>query len=202
MLGPRRRSRRVAFGAAPRYRDEQARESDRTIWPTIIGYAETVRLLAAWCEFHQDFRRFRTDRIVAAEFLDERHGLRPSELRTSGDVHSTTGARFGWRSRTQARSPGDGAECEGTAKLLDGRSIGFVRRNGDEHCRSKSGRFFSRRRPSLSIAPVRESGGVSPYFPEEARRENRPAGSVRPERQVTTFRRPIASDAKEHFLLR
>jgi len=29
------------------YRDEQSRESERTIWPTIIGYAETVRLLAA-----------------------------------------------------------------------------------------------------------------------------------------------------------
>ena len=30
-----------------RYRDEQSRETQRTIWPTIIGYAETVRLLAA-----------------------------------------------------------------------------------------------------------------------------------------------------------
>ena len=46
----------------------------------IIGYAETVRLLAAWCELRQDFRHFRTDRIVAAEFLDERHGARPGDL--------------------------------------------------------------------------------------------------------------------------
>ena len=30
-----------------RYHDEQRQESERTIWPTIIGYAETVRLLAA-----------------------------------------------------------------------------------------------------------------------------------------------------------
>ena len=29
-----------------RYRDEQSRQTERTIWPTIIGYAETVRLLA------------------------------------------------------------------------------------------------------------------------------------------------------------
>ena len=63
-----------------RYRDQHDKDSERTIWPVIIGYAETVRLLAAWCELRQDFRHFRTDRIVAAEFLDERHGARPGEL--------------------------------------------------------------------------------------------------------------------------
>jgi predicted DNA-binding transcriptional regulator YafY len=65
-----------------RYRDERDRESQRVIWPVIIGYAETVRLLAAWCELRRDFRHFRTDRIVAAEFLDESHGSRPGQLRT------------------------------------------------------------------------------------------------------------------------
>jgi predicted DNA-binding transcriptional regulator YafY len=63
-----------------RYRDRHDGDSERTIWPVIIGYAETVRLLAAWCELRQDFRHFRADRIVAAEFLDERHGARPGEL--------------------------------------------------------------------------------------------------------------------------
>jgi len=65
-----------------RYRDEHSQESERTIWPTIIGYAETVRLLAAWCELRRGFRHFRTDRILAAGFLEERHGCRPGELRT------------------------------------------------------------------------------------------------------------------------
>ncbi|HTJ58226.1 MAG TPA: YafY family protein [Devosiaceae bacterium] len=65
-----------------RYRDQHAEESQRTIWPVIIGYAETVRLLAAWCELRQDFRHFRTDRIVAAEFIEEHHGSRPGDLRT------------------------------------------------------------------------------------------------------------------------
>jgi predicted DNA-binding transcriptional regulator YafY len=64
-----------------RYRDAQSRETERTIWPTIIGYAETVRLLAAWCEIRQGFRHFRTDRIVSAEFLQEPCGCRPRELR-------------------------------------------------------------------------------------------------------------------------
>jgi predicted DNA-binding transcriptional regulator YafY len=64
-----------------RYQDEQSRETERTIWPTIIGYAETVRLLAAWCELRQAFRHFRTDRIVSAVFLQEPYGCRPRELR-------------------------------------------------------------------------------------------------------------------------
>ena len=64
-----------------RYRDERSRETVRTIWPTIIGYAATVRLLAAWCELRGGFRHFRTDRIVSAEFLQEQYGCRPRELR-------------------------------------------------------------------------------------------------------------------------
>jgi len=70
-----------------RYRDEHLQESERTIWPTIIGFAETVRLLAAWCELRREFRHFRTDRILAAEFLQERHGRRPGELRTQWRRH-------------------------------------------------------------------------------------------------------------------
>jgi predicted DNA-binding transcriptional regulator YafY len=64
-----------------RYRDQHAADSERVIWPVMIGYAETVRLLAAWCELRQDFRHFRTDRISDAAFLDEPCGLRAAELR-------------------------------------------------------------------------------------------------------------------------
>ena len=63
------------------YRSEDMQCSRRIIWPVVIGYAETVRLLAAWCELRQDFRHFRTDRIRAAEFLDEYHGCRRGDLR-------------------------------------------------------------------------------------------------------------------------
>ncbi|MFT0173645.1 helix-turn-helix transcriptional regulator [Paraburkholderia mimosarum] len=63
-----------------RYRDEGGRVSERTVWPVLIGYADTVRLLAAWCEQRQAFRHFRTDRIIEASFLDERHGHRRGEL--------------------------------------------------------------------------------------------------------------------------
>jgi predicted DNA-binding transcriptional regulator YafY len=64
-----------------RYRDESGRDSERTIWPIALGYLEAVRLLAAWCELRQDFRSFRTDRAVAADFLDERYPERRETLR-------------------------------------------------------------------------------------------------------------------------
>lgn len=63
------------------YRDEQGRTSERTIWPVMIGYFETVRMLAAWCELRQDFRHFRIDRLAAATFTDERYPARRAELR-------------------------------------------------------------------------------------------------------------------------
>lgn len=63
------------------YRDEQERASQRTVWPFAIGYYETTRLLMAWCELRQDFRSFRTDRVAAARFLDDRYPDRPASLR-------------------------------------------------------------------------------------------------------------------------
>jgi predicted DNA-binding transcriptional regulator YafY len=66
---------------ALRYCDEQGRETERTIWPITLGYLETVRILAAWCELRQDFRHFRTDRVIVATFLDERYPARPATLR-------------------------------------------------------------------------------------------------------------------------
>ncbi|MGC2318506.1 MAG: WYL domain-containing protein, partial [Bradyrhizobium sp.] len=40
-----------------------------------------VRLLAAWCELRRDFRSFRTDRVVDAEYLDEKYPERRDLLR-------------------------------------------------------------------------------------------------------------------------
>jgi predicted DNA-binding transcriptional regulator YafY len=64
-----------------RYRSEAGEETERTVWPVILGYAETTRLLVAWCELRQGFRHFRTDRIIEASLLDETVGLRQGELR-------------------------------------------------------------------------------------------------------------------------
>lgn len=64
-----------------RYRSDAGDETARIVWPVILGYADTSRILVAWCELRQGFRHFRTERILNADMLDEGHGLRPGELR-------------------------------------------------------------------------------------------------------------------------
>jgi predicted DNA-binding transcriptional regulator YafY len=64
------------------YRDEKGRETRRVIWPFAVGYLEAVRLIMAWCEMRKGFRHFRTDRVVAAEFLEARYPVPRAKLRT------------------------------------------------------------------------------------------------------------------------
>lgn len=63
------------------YRDSSDRESRRRVWPIAIGYMEAARVLIGWCELREDFRSFRADRVLGAEFLDERFPARPALLR-------------------------------------------------------------------------------------------------------------------------
>ncbi len=72
-----RSGRKVAL----KYRDEKGKETARNVWPVTIGYLDTVRMLAGWCELRRDFRHFRTDRIVDATFLEDRYPERPAILR-------------------------------------------------------------------------------------------------------------------------
>jgi predicted DNA-binding transcriptional regulator YafY len=48
-----------------RYRDADARETERTVRPIALVYYVDNVLLAAWCEMRSDFRHFRVDRIAA-----------------------------------------------------------------------------------------------------------------------------------------
>ncbi|MCW2479638.1 helix-turn-helix transcriptional regulator [Candidatus Symbiopectobacterium sp. NZEC135] len=54
------------------YRDLKNQPSTRTLWPLALGYFDQTQLLAAWCELRQDFRHFRTDRIVTLTRLPGR----------------------------------------------------------------------------------------------------------------------------------
>ena len=63
------------------YRDAGGRSTQRVIWPIMLGYYETTRIICAWCETRQDFRSFRSDRIVQAATLEERFPERPASLR-------------------------------------------------------------------------------------------------------------------------
>ncbi|QTN20277.1 YafY family transcriptional regulator [Brevundimonas sp. AJA228-03] len=64
-----------------KYRDERDVESRRTVWPIMVAYRETTRIVVAWCEIRDDFRMFRTDRVISAEVLDDRYPARPATLR-------------------------------------------------------------------------------------------------------------------------
>jgi predicted DNA-binding transcriptional regulator YafY len=64
------------------YCDSQDRETERVVWPAVVGYHDAVRVLIGWCELRQAFRSFRIDRVVRATFLDERFPGRPAALRT------------------------------------------------------------------------------------------------------------------------
>lgn len=63
------------------YCDETGRETERTVWPVLIGYLDAARTLVAWCELRRDFRTFRVDRVKSAAFLDERYPERATILR-------------------------------------------------------------------------------------------------------------------------
>lgn len=55
------------------YQDKGGTASDRTIWPIMLGFVESKRFIAGWCELRKDFRLFRVDRIEKAQFLNERY---------------------------------------------------------------------------------------------------------------------------------
>ena len=63
------------------YRDEAGQASARTVWPFLVGYRDSRRMLMAWCELRQDFRMFLTDRLQDVAFLDERYPERRAVLR-------------------------------------------------------------------------------------------------------------------------
>jgi predicted DNA-binding transcriptional regulator YafY len=66
---------------AIRYTDAEGRSSARTVWPFLVGYLDSVRMLIAWCELRGDFRMFRTDRLTAIDFLDTPYPERRATLR-------------------------------------------------------------------------------------------------------------------------
>jgi len=63
-----------------RYRDRNAEETRRTIWPFALGFFDRARVVAAWCELRQGYRHFRTDRIAALRLSERRYPRRRQAL--------------------------------------------------------------------------------------------------------------------------
>jgi predicted DNA-binding transcriptional regulator YafY len=62
------------------YADVREQLTERTIWPFALGFFEQVRIVIAWCELRQEFRHFRTDRIIKLSPLDVRYPTRRQAL--------------------------------------------------------------------------------------------------------------------------
>jgi predicted DNA-binding transcriptional regulator YafY len=58
------------------YRDNNGADSKRTIWPFALSFFEKVRVVVAWCELREDYRHFRTDRIVVLNMTEKRYPRR------------------------------------------------------------------------------------------------------------------------------
>jgi len=68
---------KVALG----YEDDQGAASRRIVWPVLLGYRDSGRIMAAWCELRGAFRHFRTDRMTEATVLEDRIPKRRAVLR-------------------------------------------------------------------------------------------------------------------------
>jgi predicted DNA-binding transcriptional regulator YafY/glutathione S-transferase len=79
-LGLLRRALREERKLAISYRDEKGVSSERIIWPVALGFFESARVLAGWCELRSAFRHFRADRIENAAILDARPPRRRQTL--------------------------------------------------------------------------------------------------------------------------
>jgi predicted DNA-binding transcriptional regulator YafY len=53
------------------YRDEQGRETERTIWPIAVIYYSEATNIVAWCELRQAVRNFRSERVRESALLDD-----------------------------------------------------------------------------------------------------------------------------------
>jgi predicted DNA-binding transcriptional regulator YafY len=73
-----RRRRKIALI----YSDNAGHKTKRVIWPILLGYRDSSRIIAAWCEMREGFRYFRTERIADAEVLDVPIPRRMDILRT------------------------------------------------------------------------------------------------------------------------
>jgi predicted DNA-binding transcriptional regulator YafY len=62
------------------YSDPSGAETQRIIWPIMLGFVETKRFIAGWCELRQSYRLFRADRIERAELQVDRYPGRRRDL--------------------------------------------------------------------------------------------------------------------------
>ncbi|HBY1514055.1 TPA: WYL domain-containing protein [Klebsiella aerogenes] len=63
------------------YQDRNGVETQRTVWPFMMGYVTGASVVIAWCEMREDFRIFRDERIKVVEFCKMQYPVRTAVLR-------------------------------------------------------------------------------------------------------------------------
>lgn len=58
------------------YMDVKGEESQRIIWPLALGFFEDIHVVVAHCELRNDFRHFRTDRMLTLTSTQTRYPAR------------------------------------------------------------------------------------------------------------------------------
>ena len=79
-LGAIRKSIRSERKLRITYRDGQARQTERIIWPFALGFFDRAVVVVAWCEMRQDFRHFRADRVAELAAMESRYPRRRQAL--------------------------------------------------------------------------------------------------------------------------
>jgi predicted DNA-binding transcriptional regulator YafY len=62
------------------YLSESNIQSQRIIWPFAIGYFTDKRILVGWCEKGNNYRHFKTDRIISIKILNDYYCKSRTEL--------------------------------------------------------------------------------------------------------------------------
>ncbi|GAB5435031.1 helix-turn-helix transcriptional regulator [Falsiruegeria mediterranea] len=91
------------------YRDEANKETERVVRPVALIYHLECTMLAAWCELRGGFRHFRTDRIWACDWLEQRFVGQGAALREVWHQQNR------WEDRDRAFDPTPNAQ--GTAEI-------------------------------------------------------------------------------------
>ena len=76
------------------YANGAGQKTTRTIWPFMLAYFETTKLVVAWCEKREEFRHFRTDRIMQIKVLDEKFPMTINKLTLAWWDGEKTKSRF------------------------------------------------------------------------------------------------------------
>ncbi|WP_150287236.1 helix-turn-helix transcriptional regulator [Rhabdaerophilum calidifontis] len=92
-----------------RYRDLAERETERVVWPVLIGYFQYARGLVGFCELRNDFRHFRTDRMISLDVLDAHPPRRRAVLMREWERSAEREALLCQREPPRLPRPGDPA---------------------------------------------------------------------------------------------